>query len=141
MTKILFKKLHPDAQIPHMIREGDAGMDVYSIENITIPARQRIAVKTGISSAFPSGYVALVWDRSGMAFKHGIKTMAGVIDCTYRGEWMIILYNTTDEDYEIKVGDRIAQVLLQKYEQFDSEEVTELPESVRNDSAMGSSGR
>ena len=141
MTKILFKKMHPDAQIPASSRAGDAGMDVYSIEEVTIPAGKRLAVKTGIASAFPSEYVALIWDRSGMAFKHGLKTMAGVIDSNYRGEWMIILFNTTDQDYEVKIGDRIAQAIIQRYESFETEEITELPESVRADGGFGSSGR
>lgn len=141
MNKILFKKLHPDAQVPTAQRTGDAGLDICSIEDITILAKKHIAVKTGISSYFPPEYVALVWDRGGMAFKHGLKTMAGVIDSNYRGEWMIVIFNTTDQDYQIKKGDRIAQVLIQKIETLPIEIVAELPESVRGENRYGSSGQ
>lgn len=141
MNKILFKKLVPTAQIPTVSRQGDAGWDVYSSEDIVIPAGQRVAVHTQIASAFDPAYVGLVWDRGGMAFKYGIKTMAGVIDSNYRGEWMIVLFNTSAEDYQIKTGDRIAQIIFQKVENLDPEIVEELPESIRGDGRYGSSGK
>ncbi len=141
MKKILFKKLDPDAQIPSVSRDGDAGYDVNSIEDATIPAGKHMAIHTGISSAFDPDYVGLVWDRGGMAFKHGLKTMAGVIDSNYRGEWMIVIFNTTNENYEVKKGDRVAQVLFQEVQFLESEVVDELPESVRGDKKYGSSGK
>lgn len=141
MEKLLFKKLDPSASIPTVSREGDAGYDVYSIHDVVIPAGQRVAIPTGIASAFSAQFVALVWDRGGMAFKHGLKTMAGVIDSNYRGEWMIVIYNTTHDDYHVSKGDRIAQVIFQKTQFLDAEIVDELPDSVRGDNRYGSSGQ
>ena len=141
MKKILFKKLHSDAKVPQVSREGDAAYDVYSYEDIVIAAKQRNAVNCGVASAFSSDYVALVWDRGGMAVKNGVTTIAGVIDSNYRGEWIIAMFNTTDQDYEIKKGDRIAQVVLQKVFFPETEIVEELPESIRGDQKYGSSGK
>jgi dUTP pyrophosphatase len=141
MSKILIKKLHPDAILPSYSRDGDIGMDICSNVDVIIPARQRVIVSTGIAMALPANHAGLIWDRSGMAAKHGIKTMGGVIDPNYRGEWGIILYNTTDADYQVNKGDRIAQVLIQKVEILPLEEVVELPDSNRGDGGFGSSGK
>ncbi len=141
MKKILFKKNSPDAQVPQVSRDGDAAYDVFSHEEIMIPAGQRITVHCGVSSAFDPDYVGLVWDRGGMAVKNGITTIGGVIDSNYRGEWIIAMFNTSDTDYEIKKGDRIAQVVFQKVYFPEVEIVDELPESVRGDQKYGSSGR
>jgi dUTP pyrophosphatase len=141
MSKILIKKLHPDAVLPSYSRDGDIGMDICSNVDIAIPARQRVIVSTGIAMALPTNHAGLIWDRSGMAAKHGIKTMGGVIDPNYRGEWGIILYNTTDADYQVNKGDRIAQVLIQKVEILPLEEVVELTDSNRGEGGFGSSGK
>ena len=141
MSKILIKKLHPDAVLPSYSRDGDIGMDICSNVDIVIPARQRVIVSTVIAMALPANHAGLIWDRSGMAAKHGIKTMGGVIDPNYRGDWGIILYNTTDADYQVNKGDRIAQVLIQKVEILPLEEVDELPDSNRGEGGFGSSGK
>jgi len=141
MKKILFKKLHPDALIPRFSRPGDAGLDLCSIENLVIPSKNRMIVKTGVALAIPPGYVGLFWDRSGLAAKHGIHILAGVLDCTYRGELMVVMYNSGQEDYSVQAGDRIAQILIQPIETPIIEEVSELPDSVRGEGRFGSSGR
>ena len=94
MGKVKFKKLHEHAIVPKYAHPGDAGMDFYSCEDCSIKPNERKVVKTGIAMAIPDGFVGLVWDKSGIAAKKGIKTMAGVIDAGYRGEVGIVLHNT-----------------------------------------------
>jgi|SRR3989344_370461 len=137
---IKVKKLHPDATIPKYIRPQDAAMDWYSSEEVIIPPQQRVLVPTGIAMAIPVGFVGLIWDRSGMAANHGIKSMGGVIDCNYRGEIKIILHNLTDKPFTIEKGMRIAQMLIQEVHQKEIVEVQELDDTVRGAEGFGSSG-
>lgn len=139
--KLKIKRLRDDAKLPSYAHEGDAGLDVYSCEELVIPSGERRLIKTGISMAFDKGCVALVWDRSGLAVKHGMKTMAGVIDSGYRGEVGIVLLNTTSEDFKIHKHDRIAQILLQPVMRVETEEVTSLDETSRNVGGFGSTGK
>jgi dUTP pyrophosphatase len=100
-------------------------------------------VPTGVSIALPNGYVGLVHPRSGLAAKHGITVLntPGTIDAGYRGEIMVILYNSSDTDFDIAVGDRIAQILIQSVEQAVFTAVDKLPDSERGETGFGSSGR
>jgi len=96
------KKLKEDAIIPKYSNIGDAGLDLFSIEqDFTLKPMQRKLISTGLSLELPEGYVSLIWDKSGVALQ-GIKTMGGVIEHTYRGEYKVILVNLSDKDYEIK---------------------------------------
>jgi len=137
--KIKIKKLNPEAIIPNYANEGDAGMDLYSVEDIVLKSKHRAIVGTGISIELPKGFVSLIWDKSGIAQK-GIKTMGGVIDCGYRGEYKIVLVNLSSDNFVIKKGQKIAQVLIQKVESPKIEVVDELSESSRGDGGFGSSG-
>jgi len=139
-VKIKIKKLNPNAIIPKYSHVGDAGMDLFSIENLILKPKHRVLIKTGLSIELPKGYVALVWDKSGIALK-GIKTMGGVIEHTYRGEYKIILVNLSSENYEIKKGQKIAQLLIQKIETAEVEEVNELSETIRGTGGFGSTGK
>jgi dUTP pyrophosphatase len=142
--KLKIKKLHKDAKIPTYAHEGDAGLDIYSVEEYTLKSGERKLFKTGISYELEPGYVSLIWDRSGLAAKHGIKTMGGVIEYTYRGELMIVLLNTSNIDFHVEVGDRIAQMLIQPIVTAKVEELKEseeLSESARGANAFGSSGK
>ncbi len=139
--KAKFKRLHPEAKLPMHGRAGDAGLDVFAVEKVTILPRERAMVPLGFAMEMPTGYVALVWDRSGMAAKHGIHSLAGVIDCTYRGEVKVVLYNTTDQPYEIQVGDKVAQLLIQQHETVAFEEVDELSDTERGADGWLSSGK
>ncbi len=134
------KKLSPDATLPTKDNAADAGIDVYTNESYTLAAGERHMFTTGISVAIPEGHVALLWDRSGLGSK-GIHRLAGVIDSEYRGEWRIILVNTSDEPYEVTAGDKIIQCLVQKFELTEITEVDELEDSVRGDKGFGSSGK
>jgi dUTP pyrophosphatase len=139
--KVLITKLHPHAQIPKQMREGDAAFDLYASEDIIIAQQSQSLVSTGIALCIPNGYVGLIWDRSGLAAKSQLTTMGGVIDSNYRGEIKVILRNFSSSEYKIQKHDRIAQMIIQKHESISFEEVAELPISERNENAFGSSGK
>ena len=139
--KIKIKKLDKDAKLFSYAHEGDAGLDIYSLEDKTIKAGTREIIRTGIALALEPGYVGLVWDKSGLAAKHGIKTMGGVMDSGYRGEYKVIVYNTSEEDYEIKKHDKIAQLLIQPIIQAKIEETQSLDETSRGEGGFGSTGK
>lgn len=137
---IQVKKLHPEAKVPSFAHPGDAGMDLYSVAELILKAGERVSVPTGIAMALPEGYVALVWDKSGVSHKFGVKVLGGVIDSGYRGEYLVGLVNLSQESFEIKVGQKIAQLLIQKVEHPEVEEVAELDETSRGDGRFGSTG-
>ena len=135
------KKLDPEAIVPTKANESDAGYDLYALEDVEIPAVNHKLVKTGISVAIPAGYVGLIWPRSGLAYKNGLDVYAGVIDAGYRGDVGVILYNSrVSNHYQVKKGDRIAQILFQKVESFDLVEVDDLDDTQRGQGGFGSSG-
>ncbi len=134
------KKLHPDAKLPKYLRTGDAALDLYAVETKTILPNQRALIATGIAMAIPRGYVGLIWDRSGMAANHGIKSMGGVIDSNYRGEIKIVLHNLSDILFTVEKDTRVAQILIQPVEQKEIIEVQEFEETVRGEDGFGSSG-
>jgi dUTP pyrophosphatase len=140
MVKVKIKKLIPGAILPHYSHKGDAGLDIYSTEDFVLTHEMRHAVSTGISMELPKGYVSLIWDKSGLAAKKGITVLGGVIDAHYRGEYKIILYNTEKDDFVIRKGDKIAQVLIQPIETAEIEEVEELSETSRGEGRFGSTG-
>lgn len=127
--------------IPSFNHDGDAGLDMYSVDDVLLAPFERKAVDTGIALELPKGCAGLIWDRSGLALKEGITTMGGVIDEGYRGEVKIILYNQLDRYYQIKKGDRIAQMLIQRVEKPRIEVTGMLTESERNQKGFGSSGK
>lgn len=139
--QLKIKKLHPDAKVPTFAHATDAGMDLYAVENIVIPAGEHRLVKTGIAIAVPDGYVALVWDKGGVANKRHLKSVGGVFDTDYRGEYLIGLYNFGKEPQSFQKGDKIAQLLIQKVEHPEIVEVDELDDTPRGDGAFGSTGR
>ncbi|MFH1455065.1 MAG: dUTP diphosphatase [bacterium] len=135
------KKLHPDAKIPKYAHHDDAGFDLFAIENILLKKGERAMIPTGVAMEIPEGYVGLVWDKSGLAMKHGIKTMGGVVDSMYRGEIMIGLINLSNEDYVFEKGHKIVQMVIQKKETVDFKEVKELSDTVRGKGGFGSTGK
>ena len=140
MISLNVQKLSPEARLPSRADQADAGIDVYTNETYTLQPGETHAFSTGISVEFPGGYVALIWDRSGLG-SQGIHRLAGVIDSGYRGEWKIILVNLASEAYEVKAGDKIAQCIVQKYEPAEIVEEAKLAKSVRGAKGFGSSGR
>lgn len=135
--------LDTDLEIPRYAKDGDAGVDLRSTEKLILEPGQRALVKTGIAIALPAGYVGLVHPRSGLAVKHGITVVnaPGTIDSGYRGEIMVCLLNTDrSESFSIERGDRIAQLIIQKYEHANFRQVEELEISARGSTGFGSSG-
>lgn len=138
--KIRVKKLHPDAKVPAFAHPGDAGMDLYSVEDMVLAPGERGSVPTGIAIELPDGYVSLVWDKSGPSHKFGVKTLGGVLDSGYRGEYLIGLINLGQEPFEIRKGQKIAQLLIQKVERPEIEETDELGDTSRGAGGFGSTG-
>ena len=128
---------------PVYAKPGDAGADLKSTEALIIPANKRALVKTGVKIAMPNGFVGLVHPRSGLANKHGITVLnsPGTVDAGYRGEIMVTLLNTSDTDFEIQIGDRIAQLIFQEVIKANFIPVSELPDSARGENGFGSTGR
>ena len=138
--KIQIKKIKAGAKIPKYAMKGDAGMDLYSIEDVILKPGERTACSTGIAMKIPGGYVGLIWDKSGIAFKNGIKSMGGVIDSNYRGEIKVILINLSKKNYKINKGDKIAQILIQRTGRFIIEKVEKLDNTNRRERGFGSTG-
>lgn len=138
--KIKVKKLDPEAILPVYALPGDAGFDVFAVEETIISAKKWAPVRTGLAIEIPNGFVSLVWDKSGLALKNGLKTAGGVIDSGYRGEYTIIVHNLSQEDIVIKKGQKIAQVLIQPVCRADIELVEKLSETDRQTGGFGSTG-
>lgn len=138
---IKFKKIHPKAKIPSYALEGDAGMDVFSVEKKTIKFGEVRVIKTGIDIELPTGTVGLIWDKGGLAAKNGIHTMGGVFDENYRGEIGVTLTNLSKTPHTFEVGDKIAQLLIQKIEYPKVQVVKKLSESNRGKKRFGSTGK
>lgn len=126
--------------LPSYAKKGDAGMDIFASENLTLNPSERGLVKTGISMEFPEGYVFLVWDKSGISTKTGVTTLAGVIDSGYRGELQIAVVNLGQEPYTFEKGKKVAQGLIQPIVEAEIEEVDILTDSTRGEEGFGSTG-
>lgn len=138
--KLKIKKLKEDAKLPTKGHPGDAGMDFFAIEDYVIHAGSQKSIHTGVAMEIPEGYVGLVWDKSSVAFNMGLKNMGGVIDAGYRGEIIMNMLNTTDKEVLIPKGHKIAQMIIQKFEDCDIVEVSELSNTVRGEGREGSTG-
>jgi len=112
MLNLKIKKIYTEAIVPFKSRKGDAGLDLSSLKNYSIKPSEKILIETGICLEIPDGFVGLIWDRSGLAVKHSLHCLAGVIDSNYRGEIKVVLINLGNKTYEIKKGDRVAQLLI-----------------------------
>lgn len=138
---IRIKKVHPEAKIPYRANPTDAGADLCSVESLVIPPQSRALVSTGITLQIPDGYYGRVAPRSGLAVKNGIDVLAGVIDSGYRGTVGVVLYNTDKEkSFEIKEGDRIAQIIFEQHWNFSFKETDDLVNSDRSINGFGSTG-
>ncbi|XP_004291884.1 PREDICTED: deoxyuridine 5'-triphosphate nucleotidohydrolase [Fragaria vesca subsp. vesca] len=134
------KKLSEKAILPSRGSPLSAGYDLSSATETKIPARGKALVPTDLSIAVPKGTYARVAPRSGLALKHSIDVGAGVIDADYRGPVGVILFNHSDVDFEVKVGDRIAQLIIEKIITPDVMEVEDLDCTVRGEGGFGSTG-
>jgi dUTP pyrophosphatase len=140
---IKIKRIHPEAKLPVYAHgpDEDAGMDLRSVEEATIHHGETLAVATGLSIELPPGYEAQIRPRSGLAFKHSITipNSPGTIDPAYRGEIKVILHNLGKAPFVIQPGDRIAQMVIAKYEPITWAE-DELSVTARGEGGFGSSG-
>ena len=141
---VQIQRLDPELPLPVPAHLGDAGLDLYAREDAVIPARGgRLLIPTGVAVAIPHGYMGLAVPRSGLALKHGITLVntPGIIDSGYRGELKVVMINTDPElDYEVKRGDRVAQLIISRYDNVTWTEVTELSGFDRG-GGFGHSGR
>jgi dUTP pyrophosphatase len=141
---VRIKKLHRDALVPRYAHgpDEDAGMDLHSVEDVILAPGEIKLVPTGLAIELPSGYEAQIRPRSGLALKYGITlpNSPATIDPGYRGEIKVIMQNTGQQVFEIQPGERIAQMVIARYEAIEWEE-GDLGESVRGAGGFGSSGR
>ena len=145
MLSIPIIRLHADLPLPEYARVGDAGADLVAAEDAVLaPGGGRALVGTGIALAIPHGFAGFVQPRSGLATRHGVTCLntPGLIDAGYRGELKVLLVNTDPaEVFEVRRGERIAQLVIQPIEQVDFAVVDELPDSERGAGGFGSTGR
>jgi dUTP pyrophosphatase len=126
--------------LPAYQHPGDAGADLIAGERVVIPPRGRALVGTGIRLELPEGHAGLIWPRSGLAVKKGIDCGAGVVDSHYRGEIKVLLFNHSDEPFQVEPGDRIAQILIQKVETVKFVAADSLNSTARGGGGFGSTG-
>ncbi len=138
--KIRVQRLDKSLELPKFAKEGDAAFDLRSAVDVVLHPLQKEIIPTGLKVAVPNGYAGLIWDRSSMAAKHSLRTMAGVLDAGYRGEIKVVMINLGKEPVEITKGMRIAQMLVQPVLNTEIEEVEELEETERGAGGFGSTG-
>lgn len=132
---------HPDAILPKKNHKDDAGWDLFAVEDILVPAGDRVTVPVGLKLAFlEPGYWIKVCSRSGLSFKNGILAHPGVIDNGYRGDLGVLLYNFGKEDYQVRKGDRVAQITLHFNIDVDVE-FGDVQGTERGEKGFGSSGK
>src|SRR5438105_12464739 len=130
--EILVQRLDPGASLPARAHPGDAGLDLHAAEDVSLKPGERASVATGIAVAIPEGYAGFVVPRSGLAARHGVGVVnaPGLIDCGYRGEIRVLLVNLDpSEAVELRRGERIGQLVVQRVEEPTLRGVTELPPS------------
>jgi dUTP pyrophosphatase len=141
--EILVSRMDETVPLPAYAKSGDAGADLISTIDITVYPEERAVIPTGLALAIPKGYVGLIHPRSGLAMNHGISIVntPGTVDSGYRGEIKVILINHDKwKQFEIKRGDRIAQLVIQKVEKPTFREVSELDCTDRGIGGFGSTG-
>lgn len=140
--KLLVEKINKKAVIPFKAHEGDAGMDLFSVEEALLKPMQRKLIHTGIKIQLPLNTEAQIRPRSGLALKNGVTVLntPGTIDEGYRGEIGIILINLGTEDFKVEEGMKIAQMVIKPTLSLDIEEVIELTETSRGEGGFGSTG-
>ena len=134
------KKLYDDAKLPTKGHPGDAGLDFYAYETVVFKPGDQMRVHTGVAVEIPDGCVGLIWDKSSISFNMRLKVFGGVIDSGYRGEIIMSLLNTGDKEVVLEKGHKVAQMIIQKFEDCDIVEVSELTDTVRGTGREGSTG-
>ncbi|KAE9415598.1 hypothetical protein Angca_007003 [Angiostrongylus cantonensis] len=138
---VRFMKLNPEAQAPTYGSTGAAGADLCSVEDCVVPANGKMCVSTGLQIEIPFGYYGRVAPRSGLAAKNFIDVGAGVVDCDYRGELKVLLFNFGTTDFEVKKGDRVAQLICERIAHCAFKECESLTNTARGEGGFGSTGK
>ena len=140
LTLLRFKKLDPRAILPTRGSLRAAGLDIYVIEELTIQPGARALGRTGLAVAIPEGYYGRVAPRSGLASKHGLDVLAGVIDSDYRGEIGCLLYNAGDKTLHLPAGSKICQLIIEKIITPEAVWADDISETERGSGGFGSTG-
>ena len=140
LARLEVKKLVANARLPVLGSANAAGYDLHANEEKVVPARGKALIGTGLAFAIPTGNYGRIAPRSGLAAKNSIHVGAGVIDSDYRGEVKVLLFNHSDVEFAINEGDRIAQMIIEKYTMTQLQEVEELSETARGEGGFGSTG-
>lgn len=143
-VEVLIQRLDSGLPLPSYAHPGDAGADLYAAEDAELLPGERAMIGTGVAIALPNGYAAFVHPRSGLAARHGVTLVnaPGTVDAGYRGEIKVTLINTDAKDtFQLRRGDRIAQLVVQRVEHAAFYEVERLPGSARGNGGFGSTGR
>lgn len=140
--RVQFRKIDPSARLPEYAHPGDAGMDVFSIEETTLAPGGRALVRTGLVMILPPDAEAQVRSRSGLALKHGVAVLnsPGTIDSGYRGEVGVILINHGDEPFKVEKGMKVAQIVVAPVVRAEIAETTEIDVTERGAGGFGSTG-
>jgi dUTP pyrophosphatase len=140
MDVLYFKRLDPNATLPTRGSASSAGLDLFCLEDLSIGPAKRTVARTGLSVAIPEGFYGRVAPRSGLAVKHGLDVLAGVIDSDYRGELLCALYNTGDTAISLPAGSKICQLIIEKIATPTAAWSDELSETARGAGGFGSTG-
>ena len=140
LDTLRFQRLDPRAVLPTRGSSFAAGLDICSIEDLIVEPHQRAMARTGLAMAIPHGFYGRVAPRSGLAVKHGLDVLAGVIDSDYRGELCCILYNTSDTAIELSAGSKICQLIVEQIITPQATWVNDLDETARGAGGFGSTG-
>ena len=141
--QIRIKKLKPNFVTPNKAYHDDAGIDIFAggiSEEVIVPPRSQRLIPMGFAMALPTGYCAVIKDRSGLAVRNGIHTRAGVIDAQYRGEVNVLMVNGFDEPFVVRPGDKIAQMMIVPVPGVQIIEVDDLDDTQRGEAGFGSTG-
>ena len=138
--KIKVKKLKENAKLPKYHHPGDVGMDLYSMEMVTIKPGEQYRFWHGFALEFPEGYGAIIMDKGSIS-KAGLKSMGGVYDSGYRGEYNTHLVNLSDKSYTFEEGDKVSQLVIVPVSIVELEETDKLNESARGEGKFGSTGK
>jgi dUTP pyrophosphatase len=141
MNTLQFQRLDPRAILPTRGSASAIGLDIYSIESVYLSPGERCSIRTGLAVSIPSGFYGRIAPRSGLALKHGLDVLAGVVDSDYRGEIRCLLVNLGTDHSEICIGDRIAQLIVERAAILKPEWTDTLEETVRSVAGFGSTGR
>jgi dUTP pyrophosphatase len=140
LERLHFKRLHPEARLPARGSAGAAGLDLCAVERVTIEPGGRAAVRTGLAVAIPRGFYGRVAPRSGLAVRHGLDVLAGVIDSDYRGEILCALVNLGREPFVVEPGARVAQLVVEAIATPEPAWAEDLEDTARGAGGFGSTG-